>query len=222
MRWECRKRMFSPPVSDPDMHHGTCVTHMPWCMLGLVNGGGENIPCAWETRIFTYLVKGPLQACVKYHDIVHLAFWYLSVAIIVRSKNLQSLEYVYDFKNVLLYILVALGSTCNGFNLVAWKHNLIWHYILYLYVFISGYYSDHRMNWISILYCTNIYLFTGGFSSIETWTKVPDCPSVPITNATEKLYCCLGTSWLIGAWFIPLFCVVSVSVNSPKFWQWWA
>ena len=25
---------FSPPprVSNPDMHHGTCVTHVPWCM----------------------------------------------------------------------------------------------------------------------------------------------------------------------------------------------
>ena len=27
---------FSPSsrVSDPDMHHGTCVTHVPWCMPG--------------------------------------------------------------------------------------------------------------------------------------------------------------------------------------------
>ena len=27
---------FSPilRVSDPDMHHGTCVTHVPWCMSG--------------------------------------------------------------------------------------------------------------------------------------------------------------------------------------------
>ena len=27
---------FSPPprFSDPDMHHGTCVTHVPWCMPG--------------------------------------------------------------------------------------------------------------------------------------------------------------------------------------------
>ena len=27
---------FSPPqrASDPDMHHGTCVTHVPWCMPG--------------------------------------------------------------------------------------------------------------------------------------------------------------------------------------------
>ena len=24
----------SPRVSDPDMHHGMCVAHMPWCMLG--------------------------------------------------------------------------------------------------------------------------------------------------------------------------------------------
>ena len=27
---------FPPPqpVSDPDMHHGTCVTHVPWCIPG--------------------------------------------------------------------------------------------------------------------------------------------------------------------------------------------
>ena len=43
---------FSPPprVSDPDMHHGTCVTHVPWCMAGsltiglLWSRGRENVP----------------------------------------------------------------------------------------------------------------------------------------------------------------------------------
>ena len=32
---------FSPPprVSDPDMHHDTCVTHVPWCMPGSLIGG---------------------------------------------------------------------------------------------------------------------------------------------------------------------------------------
>ena len=27
---------FSPPpwVSDPDIHHGTCMTHVPWCIPG--------------------------------------------------------------------------------------------------------------------------------------------------------------------------------------------
>ena len=32
---------FSPPprVSNPDMHHGTCVTHVPWCMPGSLTSG---------------------------------------------------------------------------------------------------------------------------------------------------------------------------------------
>ena len=32
---------FSPPprVSDPDMHHGTCVTHVPWCEPGSLTSG---------------------------------------------------------------------------------------------------------------------------------------------------------------------------------------
>ena len=29
----------TPRVSDPDMHHGTCVTHVPWCMLGSLTRG---------------------------------------------------------------------------------------------------------------------------------------------------------------------------------------
>ena len=48
MRRECRERFShhwvqrKPRVSDPDMHHGTCVTHMPWCMSGsLTRGDGE-------------------------------------------------------------------------------------------------------------------------------------------------------------------------------------
>ena len=69
---ECREH-FPPPhlfqrkrlVSDPDMHHGTCVTHVPWCMSGsLTRSGGENvpgIPGACATRNFTYLVRGPLK-----------------------------------------------------------------------------------------------------------------------------------------------------------------
>ena len=61
---------FSPPstsrkplVCDPGMHHGTCVTPVPWCMSGsLTHNGGENvpgIPGACTIRNFTYLVKGP-------------------------------------------------------------------------------------------------------------------------------------------------------------------
>ena len=60
---------FSPPpiqrkplVSDPGMHHGTCVTHVQWCMSGsLHRDDGENVPSipgACATRNFTYLARG--------------------------------------------------------------------------------------------------------------------------------------------------------------------
>ena len=40
-----RRFRRKPLVSDPGMHHGTCVTHVPWCMPGsLTCGDGENVP----------------------------------------------------------------------------------------------------------------------------------------------------------------------------------
>ena len=62
---------FSPPlrVSDPDMHHGTCVTHVPRCMPGSLTSGFvwsrcresvPSIPGACATRSFAYLARGPL------------------------------------------------------------------------------------------------------------------------------------------------------------------
>ena len=68
MRRECRERFphnrlqRKPLFSDPSMHHGTCVTHVPWCMSGsLTRGSGENvpgIPGACATRNFSYLARG--------------------------------------------------------------------------------------------------------------------------------------------------------------------
>ena len=69
MRRECRERFpwdrlqRNPLVNDPDMHHGTCETHVPWSMSGSqTRGGGENVPgfpggCA--TSNLTHLVRGP-------------------------------------------------------------------------------------------------------------------------------------------------------------------
>ena len=40
-----RRFQRKPLVSDTGMHHGTCVTHVPWCMSGsLTWGDGENVP----------------------------------------------------------------------------------------------------------------------------------------------------------------------------------
>ena len=71
MRLECRanfprhRLQRKPLVSDPDMHHGTCMTHVPWCMSGsLTRRGGENVlgisdTCA--THNCMYLARGPLN-----------------------------------------------------------------------------------------------------------------------------------------------------------------
>ena len=77
MRRECRERFprhrlqRKPQVSDSDMHHGTCVTHVPWCISGsLTSGGGENVPGtpgACATCNFTYLVRGPCRC--RYHPV---------------------------------------------------------------------------------------------------------------------------------------------------------
>ena len=52
-----------PLVSDHSMHHGTCVTHVQWCMSGpLTRCGWESvpgIPGACATRNFAYLARGP-------------------------------------------------------------------------------------------------------------------------------------------------------------------
>ena len=62
---------FSPSqqVSDPDMHHGTCVTHVPWCMPGSLNssflrnwrgkGGGGTLPAFPAHAQPAILRKGP-------------------------------------------------------------------------------------------------------------------------------------------------------------------
>ena len=41
---------FSPPprVSNPDMHHGTCVTHVPWYMPGSLISGF--LWCRWRGK----------------------------------------------------------------------------------------------------------------------------------------------------------------------------
>ena len=52
-------------VSDPGMHHGTCVTHVPLCMSGsLTRSGAKNvpgIPGTYATRNCTYLARGPYE-----------------------------------------------------------------------------------------------------------------------------------------------------------------
>ena len=73
-----------PLVSDPNKHHGTSVTHVPWCMLGLLTRRGrENvpgIPGACATRNFSNLARGPwhtLPMELKYSMASCAGPWYI-------------------------------------------------------------------------------------------------------------------------------------------------
>ena len=73
---------FSPSswVSDLDMQHGTCVTHVPWCMPGSLTNdffwsrwrgkSAPGIPGACATHNFTYLARDPWSSpCHSYRRI---------------------------------------------------------------------------------------------------------------------------------------------------------
>ena len=73
------KLQKKPLVSDPGMHHGTCVTHVPWCMSGsLTRGDGENvpgIPGACAILNFTYLARDPMVQVLALMDGRHAIIW---------------------------------------------------------------------------------------------------------------------------------------------------
>ena len=71
---------FPPPprVSDTDMHHGTCVTHVPWCMPGSLTSGflwnrwrGKRSRHSRRMRNLAYLVRGPLTNLLSNWFLLH-------------------------------------------------------------------------------------------------------------------------------------------------------
>ena len=91
--------MFSPPprVSDPDVHYGTCATHVPGWMPGSLTSGflwsrwqgnRSRHPQRMPTHNFKYLTRGPCnnryKACISTFISIGLGF---SHNITVRTLN---------------------------------------------------------------------------------------------------------------------------------------
>ena len=77
-----RRFQRKPLVSDPGMHHGTCVTHVPWCMSGsLTCGDGENIPgipgaCA-PAILRIWKEAHSEHICFNNH-LMHVCYWWIT------------------------------------------------------------------------------------------------------------------------------------------------
>ena len=170
MRRECRERFplhrlhINLLGSDPGMHHGTCVTHVPWCMSGSlarVDGGNvPGIPGACTTRNLTYLARGPsLRLSDSYmrdwiwSSLVHVIDWFQFF-----DEQLQEQILTYcqvDTKEEILYTIIEiwypLQSICAfGLNVLrkmvaapsAWKELAL--------------FSENRLNfWLWYMQCVN-------------------------------------------------------------------
>ena len=78
-------------VNDPDMHHGTCVTHVPWCMPRSLTSGF--LWSRWRAKRsqhsrrmgnFTYMVRGPWYSAYRvWKSLLHVA----SMVVVIASSS---------------------------------------------------------------------------------------------------------------------------------------
>ena len=140
-----------PLVIDSGMHHGTCVTHGPWCMSGLLTRGGEEnvpgIPGACATRNFTYMARGPCH-----HQLSCINFIWKMVCIFHGSCKKMNLHILVDWWGT-------MGQTCIfEVAIISARWMLIpffLQFLVYLYPkYYTSYFHDHptnrRRRWISL------------------------------------------------------------------------
>ena len=130
---------FLPPrVSDLDMHHGMCVTHVPWCMLGSLTSGclwsqwrGKRSRHSWCMRNPQFYVSGKrpmVQDCV--------AFGALNKEIAkISTRGLDYLE-VYTLKSMsfdFLYLQMMPEMTPNKMKPIVSQasHPFVWGIMFY-------------------------------------------------------------------------------------------
>ena len=140
MRRECRERLprhrlqRKPLVSDPGMYHGTCVSHVPWCMSGsLIRGGGENvpgIPGACATRNFKYLARDPWRSLWRQCNVEKECYNK------IHARNETVLN-----NNILFVIQYAL-SIMRGTT-----HEILLIQLFKSYTFFSIFFWGIRMHW---------------------------------------------------------------------------
>ena len=75
---------LTPWVSDPDMHHGTCVAHVPWCMSGSLTNGflwnrwrEKRSQHSWRMRNPQFCVSGKRSMTTRIQIVLH-CWWRIS------------------------------------------------------------------------------------------------------------------------------------------------
>ena len=126
MRRECReyyprhRLQWKPLVSDPSMHHDTCVTHVPWCISGSLNcGGGENvlgIPGACAIRNIRYMERDPRHVnrfCVPQRH--------------YKQQLVHKIQPIYQTTDLhLIFFVITKSSNVIPYLPKFWMHENVW------------------------------------------------------------------------------------------------
>ena len=105
-------RTFSQPkrVSDPDMHHGTCVTDLPWCMPGSLNSGflwsrwrGKRFRHSRPMRYsqFNVSVKRPMVFC----DIIFYLYYSVSLRLALLKHPTDGIQRDFGITRKMQFII---------------------------------------------------------------------------------------------------------------------
>ena len=105
---------FSPPpqVSDHDMHHGMCVTHVPWCMPGLLASGF--LWSRWRgkrSRHSRRMRNPPFYVSGKSPMAVDVKGFYLITHMTSESCSQLNEQYKHNFQNRLKVLMKARRGT---------------------------------------------------------------------------------------------------------------
>ena len=103
MRQECRERFphYWPQrkqlVSDPSMHHGTCITHVPRCMLDSLSHGGRETFQAFPAHAqpVILLIWQEAHDAETSSNFSHKLHW-RSVTMNTSSKNIKPYKKQYS------------------------------------------------------------------------------------------------------------------------------
>ena len=121
---------ISPPprVSDPDMHYGTCVTHVPWCIPGSLTSGfwsqwrGKHSRHSRRMRSPNFYVSGKRLILHRIYTVPIIPYRpYVTLLIGTRRKRSQS---IHIWSLSYLYVV----SRCGVSWFIWWVHIIIQYY----------------------------------------------------------------------------------------------
>ena len=125
-----RRLQRKPLVSDPGMHHGTCVTHVPWCMSGsLTCGGGKTFPAFPAHAHPQFYVSGKRPMGTNLHSTLCFELNYVATYPMQRgnltsnTKYVESLCMLFPFTNIRYQKLIWGVTKCSETLHI---HNVTW------------------------------------------------------------------------------------------------